>query len=143
MEQNLREKKTVDDFKAWALKLGCPVNALPSEAALNRLMKSNPASLQKLMDHIRPKSEVKLIRDNLLLQSITDSELLSERQLSNLPPNLEKFKKFQKLQRQISELKPRVEELKTTVNDKLLSTSKIGIFRSITSIYLLPNCCLS
>lgn len=126
MDQKLFDK--VDEFKAWALKLGCPVSALPNDAALIRLIKSDNANLQKLMDHVRPKSEVKLIRDNLLLHELSHSNpnLLSERQLSDLPSNFKNFKKGERLNLQIGELKPRVKELKNAVREKLMVISEKG-----------------
>lgn len=124
MDQKLADQ--IDDFKAWALKLGCPVSALPNDLVLNRLMKTNGANLQKLMTHVRPKAEVKLIRDNLLLNSLSNSNVLSERQLSQLPQNFKNIKKGEKLNRQINELKPRAEELKAVVKGKQLSLSKKG-----------------
>lgn len=140
-----KESGPIDDFKAWALKLGCPVSALPNDAALNRLIKSNHGNLQKFMDHVRPRSEVKLIRDNLLLPELSRSNLLTDRQLSDIPNNFKIFKKGERLNHQISKLKPQVEELKNAVTDKTMAINKkgtlprqnVGIFPIYISCYVL------
>lgn len=128
MDQNPCDKNPIDDFKSWALKLGCPVNALPSDAALIRFMKSNHGNVQKLMDQFRPKAEVKLIKDNLLLHSLSNStNVLSDRHQSDLPDSFRNVKKLEKLNRQIGILRPKVEQLKGQVKDKRLHLSKKGI----------------
>lgn len=131
MDQNPCDKNPIDDFKSWALKLGCPVNALPSDAALSRFMKSNQGNVQKLMDQFRPKAEVKLIKDNLLLQSLSNStNVLSDRHRSDSSDDFKNVKKLERLNRQIGELKPEVEQLKTELKDKQSHLSLKGIFRS-------------
>lgn len=128
MEQNTSDKNPIDDFKSWALKLGCPVNALPSDAVLNRFIKSNRTNAQKLTDLVRPKSEVKSIKDNLLLRSVTKLNLLLERHQSNLPDSIKNIKKVETLHHQISQLKPRVQLLKSGIKDKQMSLAKKGMF---------------
>lgn len=130
METKSSDKNPVDDFKAWALKLGCPIKALPSDAALNRFMKSNHANVQKLMDHVRPKDEVKLNKDNLLLDSLTNSNLLLERSESyqtGLPNKLKNIKKVEKLNHQIGQLKPQVEQMRTEFKQKQSSLLRKGM----------------
>ncbi len=119
MEKKLPTTDPIDDFKSWALKLGCPVNSLPSDAALNRFIKANHANVGKLMNRVQSKTDVKLFRDNFLLQSLSQSKLSSDRhQFDNLPNGFKSFKKLEKLNRQIGELKPRVERLNIDVKDK-------------------------
>lgn len=122
MAQNLSDR--IDDFKSWALKLGCPVKALPSDAALNRFMKSKHANVQKTECQIQSQCEVKSFRDNLLLQNVSASNLVLER--SDLPDNLKKLRKAEKLNRQISELRPRVTRQKRDVKEKKSSAMEKG-----------------
>lgn len=108
----------VDRLKSWALQMGCPVNALPSDAALDRLMKSNIANVKKLMEHWRPRFEVKLSRDNLLVSSLSVANALLDRQQADLPNSLKDLKRTEKINRQIDELKSHTERLKVDVNKK-------------------------
>lgn len=126
MDKIVSDKNPIDDFKSWALKLGCPVNALPSDAALSRFIKSNHSNVQKLMDQVRPKAEVKLIKGNLLLQSLSKSYLSAGHQ-SDLPDNLKNIKKAEKLNRQISQLKPIVEQQKIELKEIQSSLLKKGM----------------
>ncbi|KAG4076768.1 hypothetical protein HA402_009114 [Bradysia odoriphaga] len=112
---------SIDGFKSWALHMGCPVNALPGDAALDRLIKSNLVDVQKLMAGWRPKSEVKLCRENLLVSSVSGPNVLLERQQTDQPNTWNNLKQKEKISRQIDELKPRTERLRAKVRDKKLS----------------------
>lgn len=79
MEKIVSEKSPIDDFKS---------------RALSRFIKLNHGNVQKVMDHVRPKSEVKLIKAHLLLQSLSRSNL-SDRHQSDLPDKL--YKEYKKV----------------------------------------------
>ncbi|XP_037049249.1 augmin complex subunit dgt5 [Bradysia coprophila] len=127
----LAATEPMDGFKSWALQMGCPVNALPGDAALDRLIKSNLVDVQKLMTGWRPRSEVKLCRDNLLVSSVPNSNGLLERQ-QNQPNSWNDLKRKEKISRQIDELKPRTERLRAEFRDK--KSSLFGKAEQLTEV---------
>lgn len=138
MEKILSDTSSIDDLKSWALKLGCPVNALPSDAALCRFIKSNYACVQKLMKQMGPKSEVKLIKSNLLSYGVSNSNLTDRYQSDSIVLN--NIRKVDKLNRHISQLRSKIEQLKSEWNEKQSSLMHKGLFDSlIYDSVIVPN----
>lgn len=120
MAQSLPELNRIDEFKLWALKLGCPVKALP-EKALNRFVKANGDKIKMLMDRVMDRNDVKSFQDNSLLQDFSPVvlEKFPAKNISNL-------KKVEKLNAKLCELRPRVERQKCEMEELKSSLEKKG-----------------
>ncbi|KAH8261204.1 hypothetical protein KR044_005115 [Drosophila immigrans] len=63
----------INAFRAWAISLGCPPSALPSDDSLKSVFKSpNKQLFMQLQARIRPKGEVQEVRDNMLIAKMVE-----------------------------------------------------------------------
>ncbi|XP_013097699.2 augmin complex subunit dgt5 [Stomoxys calcitrans] len=105
----------VEAFRVWATKLGCPQEAMPSEDALKSVFKSRQRDLFcNLMRRVRPRQEVKDIRENILIHKTEKikGQVVSVCERSFLPQEMQNQLKMQDLKKKHNDMKQNLEEHK-------------------------------
>ncbi|XP_037944742.1 augmin complex subunit dgt5-like [Teleopsis dalmanni] len=111
----MSQKEFLEDFKAWAVKLGCDNESMPSEDALKTIFKSHQSELFKnLMRRVLPRGDVISIRENILInkiEKVKDLEVVTQTcGKSFLPREMQKYHNMYDLNIKKSKILKRLEE---------------------------------
>uniref|UniRef100_A0A182WKW1 Uncharacterized protein n=1 Tax=Anopheles minimus TaxID=112268 RepID=A0A182WKW1_9DIPT len=102
-------------FKAWAAKLGCPLEKIPSDETLKKSFRGEQSTMfQLIIEKVRSRQEITSMRKNVLVQKLhihqkTDS-IVANATFNMLPVELQRYLKIQKLKKKIEETRLRIKQ---------------------------------
>lgn len=119
-------------FKEWAISIGAPRNVLPNENALKMIFRSKQnQTMFELIKRVRPKNEVRDIRNNILVSAVKKDEKVMMLPV-NCPPILGRFKVIQDQKKKSDEIRHRIQITSAEI-DKCKLILKLENMTNITT----------
>ncbi|KAM8711376.1 hypothetical protein ACLKA7_000504 [Drosophila subpalustris] len=122
-------------FRTWAISLGCPQSALPTEDALKAIFKAGHSQLfMQLQSRIQPRQVVREVRENLLIAKVTQNEgkVVPICERSFLPRELQVHLKMQDLKKKKEKAERCLADAKKEFDENaaVIKTKNIQIIRA-------------
>ncbi|XP_065077175.1 augmin complex subunit dgt5-like [Ochlerotatus camptorhynchus] len=107
-------------FKLWATKMGCPLEKIPSDESLKKCIRGKQSILfQQIVSGIRPRQEIESMRNNILVAKLRQYEalggVLTKSKMTQMPEELQRFEKIEKLKNKCSETEARISKSKASL----------------------------
>ncbi|XP_055609089.1 augmin complex subunit dgt5 [Uranotaenia lowii] len=112
----------IAQFKLWATGLGCPLAIIPTDETLKKCIRGKQSILfQHIMKQIKPRQEIASMRNNVLVAKLQQyralGSVVAKSKLNQMPPEIQRYEKVEKLKAKCAETKARIANSKSMLKN--------------------------